>query len=154
MKCAQNHFDSLFVLHNIFSLYDAMNLRLPSLSERFRRAEKGVLHQMHDFCSYRIKDGETGTKIHNNSQYDIFSRTSLNQNLCLFTLCMVPASFSNCLSRPVSGILTDCTPLPAPSADHSMPLTSPSLAYRRDLADWSINNTYSTRSLFLNHAFH
>ena len=58
------------------------------------------------------------TKIRNNSQYGIFSRPLLNQNLCLITLCMVPASFSNCLSRPVSGILTDCTPLPAPSANH------------------------------------
>ena len=60
MKHAQNIFESLLIFHNIFSLDDRMNLRSMLLSERFRRAEESVMHQMRDFYACRTDLGSIG----------------------------------------------------------------------------------------------
>ncbi len=62
MKHAQNIFESLLVFHNIFSLDDRMNLHSILLSERFRRAEESVMHQMRDFSTCRTNLDGTGHK--------------------------------------------------------------------------------------------
>ena len=69
MKHAQNIFESLLVFHNIFSLDDRMNLRSMLLSERFRRAEEGMVRQIRNFCAYRIEEDDASSIIRNNSQY-------------------------------------------------------------------------------------
>ena len=63
-------FESLFVLHSIFSLDERINLRMLPLSERFRRAEEDILRQIRAFCAYRIEYSDAGLKFRNNPQHN------------------------------------------------------------------------------------